>query len=57
MIVKVSRSNIRLSIKGILSAYLVRYPSIIPAHIVKGTVLRKILNEFLKPILKELNRE
>ena len=44
-------------IKGIFKACLVTYPSIIPAHIVKGTVLKNILNESLNPILQELNLE
>lgn len=42
---------------GIVSAYLVKKPSMIPAKMVKGTVLRNILKASLNPILKELNRE
>ncbi len=39
-------------INGIFRACLVTYPSIIPAHIVNGTVLRKILKESLNPYFK-----
>ena len=48
---------IRFKIKGIFNACLVTYPSIIPAQIVKGTVLKNILNESLNPFLNELNLE
>ena len=42
---------------GISMAYRVTKPSINPAAIVKGTVLRNIFKPSLKPILKEFNRE
>lgn len=46
---------IKLRANGIFKACLVTYPSIIPAQIVNGIVLKNILNESLKPFLKELN--
>jgi hypothetical protein len=46
---------IKFKDKGIFNACLVTYPSIIPAQMVKGTVLKNILNESLNPFLKELN--
>ena len=55
MIAKDPKIIIKFKIKGIFRACLVTYPSIIPAQMVKGTVLRNILNESLNPILKELN--
>ena len=39
------------------NAYRVTNPSRNPAQKVNGMVLRRILNEFLNPILKELNLE
>ena len=48
---------IRFRIKGIFKACLVTYPSMIPAQMVKGTVLKNILKESLNPFLKELNLE
>lgn len=47
----------KFSINGIFNACLVTYPSIIPAQIVKGMVLKNILKESLNPFLKELNLE
>lgn len=46
-----------LSQLGISSEYLVTNPSKKPAAIVKGTVLKKILKLFLKPIFKDCMRE
>ena len=57
MIVNVPKIIIKFRIKGIFKACLVIYPSIIPAQIVKGIVLKNILNESLNPFLKELNLE
>lgn len=57
MIPKQPKMIKRLSDKGMFKACLVTYPSIIPAQMVKGTVLKNILNEFLNPFLKELNLE
>ena len=51
------RIIIRFRNIGIFKACLVTYPSIIPAQIVKGTVLKNILKESLNPFLKELNLE
>ena len=42
---------------GISSEYRVTNPSKNPAAMVKGTVLRKILKLFLKPIFKDCIRE
>lgn len=42
---------------GISIAYRVTKPSISPAAIVKGTVLRNIFNPSFNPILNEFNRE
>ena len=48
MIPKQPKMIKRLSDKGMFKACLVTQPSIIPAQMVKGTVLKNILNEFIK---------
>jgi hypothetical protein len=57
MMAKHPKMIIKFKNKGIFRACRVTYPSIIPAQIVNGTVLKNILNESLNPFLKELNLE
>jgi hypothetical protein len=52
-----SENNNKIQNQRHFKACLVTYPSIIPAQMVKGTVLKNILNESLNPFLKELNLE
>lgn len=53
--VKHPKMMIKFKNSGIFKACLVTYPSIIPAQMVNGIVLKNILNESFNPIFKDSN--
>lgn len=53
--VKHPKMMIKFKNSGIFKACLVTYPSIIPAQMVNGMVLKNILNESFNPIFKDSN--